>query len=136
MAWGKRSKNKFNAEKVTYDNFTFHSKLEASVYTMLKSRVNSGEIEIIQNQDHIYLTKARILYIPDFKCQFVKTGEIFWVEAKGYEDPKWPMKKKLWKFYGPGILEIWRGTYQRPFLDEVITPQMGDDEAEDRTVNK
>lgn len=133
MAWGKR--NKYNATKVSYDNFSFASKLEASVYTMLKSRENAGEIKIIQHQDHVYLTKARIHYIPDFKCLDVKTNAIFWVEAKGYEDPKWPMKKKLWKFYGPGTLEIYKGTHLRPFIDEIITPtEIGTNEDETNNI--
>jgi hypothetical protein len=76
----------------------------------------------LQLQDHIYLTRARILYIPDFKCRDKNTGEIFWVEAKGYENDRWPTKKKLYKFYGPGKLEIWKGSHARPYLDEVIIP--------------
>lgn len=113
-------KNKYRNEKITHDSFSFASKLEASVYTIIKSRENAGEIEFIQHQDHVYLTRARIHYIPDFKCRDKKTGEIFWIEAKGYANDRWPMKKKLWKFYGPGRLEIWMGSHLRPYLDEVV----------------
>lgn len=98
------------------------SKLESSVCQILQLREKAGEIKILQVQDHIYLTLARIGYIPDFKCQYVKSGEIFWVEAKGYPNEKWPMKKKLWKFYGPGALEIWMGSYLKPVLTETIIP--------------
>lgn len=114
---------KYKSQRVCYDGHNFASKLEASVYTILKSRENAGEIEILQCQDHVYLTNARIHYIPDFKCLYVKTNEIFHCEAKGYEDPKWPMKKKLWKFYGPNKLEIWKGTHLRPYLDEIVVPE-------------
>lgn len=61
--------------------------------------------------------------MPDFKCQEIGTGAIFWAEAKGYQDQKWPLKKKLWKFYGPGALEIWTGSYTRPVLTETIIPK-------------
>lgn len=124
MAWNFRSKgNKFNRTKTDLDGYSFASKLEASVYTILKSRQNTGEIKIEQVQDHIYLTDARILYIADFKCKLLSTKEEFWVEAKGFETPEWRIKLRLWKHYGPGNLEIYKGTHLRPFLDEVITPQ-------------
>jgi hypothetical protein len=119
--------NKYRGKKIEYEGHSFASKLEASVYTILKSRENSGEIEIIQCQDHIYLTKARIGYIPDFKCKNLTTGEFFWTEAKGYPNDTWPLKKKLWKFYGPGKLEIYKGTHLRPYLDEIIIPEINID---------
>ncbi len=120
MSFRKGSREKFGNQRVTNGSYSFASKLEASVYTMLKARENSDEIQILQVQDHVYLTKARIHYIPDFKCMDKKTNEVFWVEAKGYANDRWPMKKKLWKFYGPGKLEIWKGTHLRPYLDEVV----------------
>lgn len=127
MAWNpRRSKNNpYGATQITTDGYSFASKLESAVYTVLKSRQNAGELEIVQVQDHVYLTRARIHYIPDFKCKCLKTGEFFWVEAKGYANDVWPTKKKLWKFYGPGKLEIWKGDFRRPFLDEEIIPQLG-----------
>lgn len=120
MTWARRSKNKLGNIKVELGGYSFASKLEASVFTILKAREQAGEIEVLQVQDHVYLTDARIGYIPDFKCLDKKTGKIFWVEAKGFPNDKWPMKKKLWKFYGPGRLEIFTGTYDRPKLSEVI----------------
>jgi hypothetical protein len=114
---------KYGGTKTQCDGYSFSSKLEASVYSILKNRENLGEIKIIQVQDHVYMSLSRVLYIPDFKCLEVASGAFFWVEAKGYANDRWPTKKKLWKFYGPGKLEIWKGTYQRPFLDEVIIPK-------------
>lgn len=103
--------------------FSHRSQLEISVCQMLQLRERAGEIKIMQHEDHVYLTLARIGYIPDFRCQYLGTGETFWVEAKGFPNDRWPMKKKLWKFYGPGPLEIWRGSAARPFLDETIIPK-------------
>ena len=114
---------KMGQTKVSLDGYSFASKLEASVYGILKLREKAGEIKILQVQDHIYLTIARIGYIPDFKCLDLKTNEEFHVEAKGYPNDTWPLKKKLWKFYGPGRLEIWTGSHVNPALTEVITPR-------------
>jgi hypothetical protein len=105
------------------------SKLEGSVCQILQLRQKAGELKIVQVEDHVYLTRARIHYVPDFKCKDLASGEFFWVEAKGFANDRWPMKKKLWKFYGPGALEIWKGTHQRPMLDETIVPNLEGDES-------
>lgn len=102
------------------------SKLEGAVCQILQLRVKAKEIEILQVEDHIYLTDARIGYVPDFKCRYVETGEVFWVEAKGYANDRWPTIKKLYKFYGPGCLEIWTGNHRNPVLSETIIPKKGD----------
>jgi len=111
---------KYGNKKIQNDGHSFSSKLEASVYTLLKIREVAGEIEILQCQDHIYLTEARILYIADFKCIHKTSKEEFWVEAKGYETPEWRIKLRLWKHYGPGKLEIYKGSHIRPYLYETI----------------
>jgi hypothetical protein len=85
---------------------------------MLRERAK--ELKLIQAEDTLYLTEARIEYIADFKCLDLKTNEFFWVEAKGFESPRWPIIQKLWRFYGPGPLEIWKGTHARPHLAERI----------------
>lgn len=112
---------KIGNEKVSLDGHSFGSKLEAAVYQILKLRIAAKEIQTIQVQDHIYLSDARIGYVADFKCT-LSDGSFLWVEAKGYANDRWPMKKKLYKFYGPGPLEIWTGTYHRPVLTEIIIP--------------
>jgi hypothetical protein len=124
MSYFKRSAHKYNATKVETDGHSFSSKLEAALYQHLRLREKAGEIKILQTQDHVYLTDARIAYIPDFKCEDLSTGEIYWVEAKGFESDRWPTIKKLWKHYGPGRLEIWKGTYLRLHLEEVLKPKV------------
>lgn len=114
--------NKYRAVKVTTDGYSFASKLESSVYTILKSLENEGRIKILQHQDQIRLTRAGILYIPDFRCISYLDNQEYWVESKGFETQRWPTIKKLWKFYGPGRLEIYKGSHQRPFLAETIIP--------------
>lgn len=118
-----RQAEKHGNKAMERDGHWFHSQLEASVYGLLKLRQAAGEIEILKCQDVVYLTLAKIRYEPDFKCRFVKNGEIFHAEAKGFANDRWPMKKKLWRFYGPNALEIWMGTAAKPFLAETIIPK-------------
>ena len=100
----------------------FSSKLEAAVYDQLWPLEKAGEIKI-ECQDHVYLTEARIHYIAHFKITYTGTGVVEWAEAKGFSNDRWPTIKKLWKFYGPGRLIIWQGTYRKPVLTEVIIPR-------------
>ena len=126
MAWSKfRGGNKFGAKRVQYDNFTFASKLEASVYQLLKLDPN---IEIVQCQARVKLTKAEIVYIPDFKCLDKTTNETFYVEAKGIEGERYIIIRKLWKFYGECPLIVYKGSHLNPRLYETITPETSSDE--------
>jgi hypothetical protein len=112
--------HKYGAKKTSLDGYSFGSKLEASVYGILKLREAAGEIESIQVQDHVYLTAARIAYVADFAFTVKATGARRWAEAKGVETPVWRLKRKLWKHFGPGYLEIWKGSHVRPVLVETI----------------
>lgn len=111
---------KYRNKKVQHEGHSFASKLEAAVYQVLKLRQKAGEIDIIKHQDYVYLSQARIPYIVDFKIFDWKLGDFSWVEAKGFETPEWRIKKRLWSYYGPGPLEIYRGSEKKPFLDEVL----------------
>lgn len=109
--------------------FSHRSQLEASVCQLIFLREKAGELIHLQHEDHIVICgpqshacKRKITYIADFKCLDTKTGKEFHIEAKGYANEKWPMKKNLFTHYGPGILEIWGGTASRPVLLEIIHP--------------
>lgn len=99
------------------------SMLEASVCATLQLRKRAGEIAVIQTEVKIYLTLAKIGYMADFQCT-TPNGLVFFVEAKGTPNDTWPIKKKLWKFYGPGPLEIWRGHHAKPTCEEVLIPEI------------
>lgn len=103
--------NKYRAKRVG----NFSSKLEASVYAYLEAQEDVSEIKC---QQKVYLTEARILYIADFS--YLRCGKLTYGEAKGVETATWRLKKKLWKFYGPAPLEIYMGSYARPYLAEEI----------------
>lgn len=108
---------------------TFGSKLERAVFDLLCLREKAGEIKDIQQQDTVYLTKARIQYIPDFKFINTKTNEPEWAEAKGLETPVWRLKRKLWPHYGPGKLEVYKGRENNVVLHETLTRKFkGDDD--------
>lgn len=70
------------------------------------------EVKDIQVQQSIYLTRARIQYIADFKVFDLKKNEYCYWEAKGFETPEWRIKLRLYKEYGSATLYIYRGINQ------------------------
>jgi hypothetical protein len=119
----KRKKGeKYGNKKVETDGYSFASGLEAALYEQLKLRKLTGEIESIKVQAKVLLTDAKILYKPDFEC--VRTdGTKFWAESKGFETSDWRIKRRLWMHYGPGPLEIWKGSAKRLTLAETLIPE-------------
>lgn len=117
-----RNSNKYRAVKCELDGHTFASKGEKGCYSMLKLMELAGEIKILSLQDKVYLTHAKILYKPDFKIMDLVANKVVWVEFKGKETASWGIKRRLWKFYGPGPLRVFKATGSRLFLDEEIIP--------------
>lgn len=111
-----------NTKTMCSQNHSHRSKLESAVCEIIRLRELAGEIKLIQVEDHIKLS-GWYTYIPDFKCLDCKTGETFWIEAKGFANDRWPSTRKGWKHAGPGRLEVWKGDYRNPKLDEVIYPK-------------
>ncbi len=101
----------------------FASKLEHSVYQLLELMVKAKEIHSLTTQTHVYLTDARIDYIADFSAIEVNSGERVYFEAKGVETATWRIKRRLWISYGPGKLTVFKGTYKRPFVYEILEPK-------------
>lgn len=95
---------------------------------MLALRENSGEISQIRQQVKVYLTRARILYICDYSYFNLSTETTEYVEMKGVETASWRLKRRLWEYYGPGLLAVYKGTYKKPYLDEIIIPKSQDKE--------
>lgn len=117
------TRHKYKAKRSERAGYSFASKLEASVFDHLMLLQKAGEIKDLKCQDTVYLTDARIIYKPDFRFVDVKTGETIWAEAKGVELGPWRQKLKLWRFYGPGPLHIYKGHHLRPTLVEVVIPK-------------
>lgn len=114
-------KNKFSAQK-TADGFP--SKLEASVYQQLLLRERAKDIKDIRRQHCVDLGLG-VRWKVDFSFTECATGQTVWAEAKGIEDRGYKLKLKMWRNgAGPGRIEIWKGTWQRPHLVEVVVPSL------------
>lgn len=85
------------------------------MYVLLKS-----QYEKIFLQPKVYLTKAEILYKPDFFCDGI------YFEMKGRESAVWRIKRRLWKFYGPSELHVYKMKGQQPYLFEKVIPEACD----------
>lgn len=111
--------NKFRAIRTN----GFSSKLESAVYEILKLREKAGEISDIQQQASVDLG-FDIRWKVDYSFTVRETGKRFWAEAKGIETDRYRICLKLWRGgQGPGPLEIWKGSYQKPKLVEIIYPK-------------
>lgn len=115
-------RNKFNA--MPTDGFP--SKLEASVYQTLLLREKAGEIRNIQRQ-HSFQFPCGPRWKIDFSFEECTTGETVYCEAKGAEVETYRLKRNMFKgcpvLENSGKLEIWKGSYQKPSLNEVIFPK-------------
>lgn len=128
MSWGnfKREKGrKYGNKKVEgTPGHWFDSRLEKALFDRLSLQERGGEISDLSHQPGtVFLSKARIQYRPDFRFTNTQTKEVEYAEAKGFANDKWPLKKKLWKHYGPAPLHIYMGSATRLTLVETIIPK-------------
>lgn len=117
--------NKYNAERTN----GFSSKLESAVYDILRLREKAREIEIIRCQPRVEMrNKAgrKWVCIPDFLVLDLKTGKDLFIEAKGMTTDRFLATKWIWEECGPNPMEIWKGRYQKPYLDELLIPVNND----------
>ena len=119
--WGS-NKSKYKAQKTTHKGYSFASKGEANCFDMLTLLEKAGEIKILQLQPQVHLTLARILYKPDFKILVTSSETVAYCEFKGYDCPVWKIKKRLWEYYGPAPLRIYRQRGNRIVLVEELVP--------------
>lgn len=113
----------YKQERAQFAGRSFASGLEASLYGLLLLEEKAGEIQDVRCQPHVFLTEARIEMIPDYLVFDIGLGEDVYCEAKGFETPVWALKLKLWRYYGPGRLRIYKGTAARPKLVEEVVPK-------------
>lgn len=121
--WG-RSFGKYGAIEVEKKGEKFASKLESKLHDYLLEQEARGEIRDIKTQVRVKLTLAEIVYIPDFSYVDCKTGATCYAEAKGVETDVWRIKRRLWAFYGNGALYVFKGSYKKLYLHEVIIPKV------------
>jgi hypothetical protein len=71
------------------------------------------------------------LYKPDYKV-LGRNGVEYYAEAKGFEDEKWRIKRRLYEHYGPAPLQIWvRQGKKGIVLRETIVPKGEGNEIEE-----
>lgn len=120
---GKAMLAKYRNQKVSHAGYSFGSKLEMAVWDLLKLRERAREITDLKTQVSVYLTDARIQYIADFQYVEKSTGNIIYAEAKGLETDVWRIKLRLYRHYGPAPLEIYKGTYKKIVMTELVIPK-------------
>ncbi len=113
-------KNKYRAKKVKHAGYSFASQGERDMFTILKEREDNKELTNLKCQVSVYLTDARILYKPDFSYE--RDNLTVYVEYKGFETAPWRIKRRLWKHYGPGPLDIYKKCGRDIYLHETIIP--------------
>lgn len=121
MGWGR---NKYRAKAAkSLDGRSFHSQGERDCYHYLLAKEQAGEIRDLKCQCRVFLSEARIEYHPDFSYVDIQTNHTIFVEYKGYETPEWRIKRRLWVYYGPNTLLIYKGYGGSLKLHETIVPK-------------
>ena len=114
---------KYANKKTVHAGMSFASKGEADCYDYLVNLNKAGEIGEIACQVHVYLTDAAIDLIVDFAAEEFNTSQLVYHEYKGYETDVWRIKRRLWKYYGPGRLYVYKKNSRGIYLHETITPK-------------
>lgn len=107
----KSKENKYKSTRVFREGRSFASKAEALLFDQLMLEQRGGILTLVACQEHVRLTKAEIVYIPDFTIE--ENNEKIWCEMKGFETDVWRIKKRLWASYGPGKLRVYKARYNR-----------------------
>lgn len=101
----------------------FASKMESAGYDLLKFRERAGEISDIKCQQAVTLAEGNGLKLRwkiDFSFIVKSTGNLEYMEIKGFETKDYRIKLKLYKMNPPAPLTIYKGTYKRLFIAERI----------------
>ena len=86
---------------------------------MLKKDLGDGLITNLQRQVKVnFFSNPSISTVIDFS--FFEHGRQIFVEAKGVSTPVWIIKKKLWVHRIDKELRIYKGSWRRPFLKEIV----------------
>ena len=98
---------------IPLDAIVFDSLKEAEYYRdQLLPYVKQGAITVEIQPKYLLLegfTKMGkkyqpMTYSPDFRVTTVKTGGVFCVDVKGFENDRFPLKKKLWDSQNPDTI--------------------------------
>ena len=92
------SRSKYGNKKVAYDGLVFDSKHEYKYYLLLQTRQAKGEIDNLQLQPvfPIIINDKKVCkVILDFSFRETATGNVRFIDCKGFETPLSKLKKKL-----------------------------------------
>jgi hypothetical protein len=101
-----RRRNKFNAQKVQRDGFTFDSKAEAEFYNNLVVAQSAGVVDYFLCQVPFRLPGG-VKYLVDFQI-FEANGNVRYVDVKGMETPMFRLKKKQVEALYPVKIEVFK----------------------------
>lgn len=118
-------KTKYGNKKTRHSSgYLFDSRLESDVYAFIVLLEKCKKLKDIKVKPNIFLTEARIRMIPDFAAAECESGKLIYIEAKGFETEVYLLKRKLWKFYGPGELHVYKRRGKAELtLAEIIIPE-------------
>jgi len=86
-------RHKFNAQRTEIDGIKFASKREAKYYSDLLLAKRSGDLLFFLRQVPFHLP-GNVRYVCDF-AEFWKSGDIRFVDVKGFRTPMYKVKKKI-----------------------------------------
>ena len=95
---------------------------ECRRYAQLLLLEKAGEIQDIECQPTVHLTRARISYRADFV--YTERGRTVFEEFKGVRTQRFNLIAHLWKYYGPALLRIIGRKGDRFIVTQEIMPIM------------
>lgn len=95
-------------------NRSFQSAWERDRAEQLAWLEREGVITELTFQPKVLLTRAGIVYHPDFRYR--EDGKVIWEEVKGWESEAYQLKEKLWRVYGPGELRVTKKATRGKFI--------------------
>tara|TARA_R110001632_G_scaffold52197_2_gene129696 strand:+ start:7414 stop:7764 length:351 start_codon:yes stop_codon:yes gene_type:complete len=98
-------RSKYGSKKTIYKEIKFDSLAERDYYILLEGMLSRKEIMNIELQPKVYLTKAKILYKPDFLITD-SDNKKYYIDVKGFKTPVFNIKARLWKAYIEDELHI------------------------------
>lgn len=121
----KKNAHKYNARKThcKWANHPHPSGLEAEVCDILALRQKAGDIRNLKWQQTVELDYG-LRWKVDWSFEQSPDWHFRLAEAKGKEDATFKHKYRMYtQGCGKWPLEMWRGTWKRPYLDKIVFPK-------------
>lgn len=118
---GKGQKNKYNARPIqaTAGGQGYRSQLEAQVHETLRLMERAGQIRNIRREQSIQIIPS-MTHKLDFLVFDIKRNMDIGIEAKGFNDPTWNEKQKVYKDFGTFPVQVWMNKTGRIGIEKEI----------------